>query len=826
MKSGTKLVASLILCVLACGEPSEPERIEINFNDDVDGGVLPRLDDPFSIDETRDMREDFDWSLTSALPETDPDGHIALRYAIAYIGTEEERVLLDAVGPHSPLPMFAVERERWAGQTGRFGFFGDGGGLFHYVVLTAGTYNLLRELALDGRPPFQALILRDPPVAEVDNGDGTLDYQWLGERGFRMNDGPRDRAEESEEIARESFIFELLVTILASRDARDGVDDVFGEITRAGRAGTNTVTLVLGSTDPFHGGMTRAWGNGGPPGANAGSPLTLHDVEVLAQMEVGTQRARTNAAGVARVDVANGASVTFCVRANNFAVQVDEGFEATQACSFRLSGGVTIANAVDGAAITLVVADPVWNIVAQMTDANQYAERVMGHRVSHRAGVLIGAFADLFGSFNNNRAFALCGGYTSFLNVGWAAISNVISAAPGLFDPSGISLGATVVKIMAHDIIFPIHGTTGTPVTAAWSRVVPTHEYGHFLQCDMLSVLGGDGDFTEGWGDIVYTSLFGTQTPTTENLILTEGIADYFAAQIAGGIDYFRGARGSGFDDMASFYCDPALATCLEDNVGGPGQVVTLGQLSRGGDPFDQEVARVATLLIDAIDGPARMLPTGVTDQPSAGAFWIAPATGGPLIPSTAFPRTDAMDEQVTLSGAVMPDTFQEMSTMGNTLNFNNFFGALARIARRSFSDAEVCEMFALHAPAGMCTRIARSEDHSSNFALLSALGCVQSSRARLRHTVHVSRGHHQRHGLEPVLRTYGPHVRRGRGHGEGHAAPGGRGPFLGCGPCDGVHRARRHGRNRSRRRPYVWNGGDGSWPGWRHRAHISSRSA
>ena len=711
MKSGSKLAASLVLCAVACGEPSEPVRVEIDFNHDVEGGVLPRLDDPFSIDETRDMREDFDWSSTTALPETDPDGHIALRYAIAYIGSEEERVLLDAVGPHSPLPMFAVERERWAGQTGRFGFFGDGAGLFHYVVLTAGTYNLLRELALDGRPPFQALILRDPPVAEVDNGDGSLDYQWLGERGFRMNDEPRERAEESEEIAREPFIFELLVTILASRDARDAVDDGFGEITRAFREGTNTVTLVLGSTDSSHGGMTRTWGNAGPPGTNAGSPLTLYDVEVLAQMEVGTQRARTNAAGVATVDVASGASVTFCIRANNFAVQVDEGFEATQACSFRLSSGVTIANAVDGAEITLVVADPVWNIVAQMTDANQYAERVMGHRVSHRAGVLIGAFADLFGAFNGNRAFVLCGGYTSAMTAGWAVVANVISAAPGLFDPSGAWLGVTVVKIMAHDIIFPMHGTMSTPAGAAWSRVVPTHEYGHVLQCDMLSVLGGDGDFTEGWGDIIYTSLFGTQTPTTENLILTEGIADYFAAQISGGIDYFRGASGAGFDDMGSFYCDPTLTTCLEDNVGGLGQVATLAELSRDSDPFDREVARVATLLIDAIDGPARVLPSGVTDQPSAGAFWIAPPTGGTLIPSTAFPTTDAMDEQVTLSGTVMPDTFQEMSMMGNTLNFNNFFGALARVARRSFSDAQVCDMFALHARCGMCTDIVRSED-------------------------------------------------------------------------------------------------------------------
>src|SRR5690606_31688790 len=127
-----------------------------------------------------------------------------------------------------------------------------------------------------GRPPFRALILRDPPLAEVDNGDGSLDYQWLGERGFRMNDDePRSEPSATPDgvgLREEAFIIELLIAIATSRDARDVVDDGLGEITRAFREGTNTVTLVLGSTDPTHGGVTRTWGAAGPPGTNAGSP--------------------------------------------------------------------------------------------------------------------------------------------------------------------------------------------------------------------------------------------------------------------------------------------------------------------------------------------------------------------------------------------------------------------------------------------------------------------------------------------------------------------------------------------------------------------------
>lgn len=644
-----------------------------------------------------------------AAGETDPDGRVAVRYAIAYIATEDERVLLDAVGPHSPLPLFAVERRRWAGEVGNFGFFGDGAGLFHYVMLPAGTYNTLRDLALDGRPPFAALILRDPPVADVDNGDGSLDYQWLADRGFRMTDDEprRERSFPDDASVRTEPLIDLLIALLVSRDFRDAVDDGLGDLTRAGREGTNTVTVVLDSTDGSHAGMTRAWGATHPGEPGAGTPLVLRDIEVISQMEVGIQRARTNSLGVAIAEIAVGAAVSICIRANNFAVQVDEGFEATQACDFRrLDDGVTIANAVDGAEVTLRVTDPVWNIVAQFTDGNDYSRRVMGHTVSHRAGVLIGAYADLFGAFQNNRAFALCGGYMSLINFRWFHIGGLLNLALG--DPFGFVTG----KILSHDVIFPNHGEDRTPDRGAWSRVTPTHEYGHFLQCDMMSVLGGDGDFTEGWGDVIDTSLFGgPRGPETQNLVLTEAIADYFAAQITGGLRQFRLAEDSGFDDNESFYCDPTLSTCLEDNVGGLNQVVPADRLPRRpGDLFPAVAARATTLLVDAVDGPRRVLPDGVLDQPSASAFW-ARAPDDTLVPSMAIPATDAMDEQVTLSGAMMPDTFREMSTMGNTLNQRNFFGALARVARRSFTDAQVCDMFALHSPDELCTTLADEDD-------------------------------------------------------------------------------------------------------------------
>lgn len=713
--------------LIACAAPAPgPPIYQVEFNRSDEGGmvaVLPELDEPFSVHETVSLRTGFSWATTHDVRQTDASGRPALYSAIAYISTDDQRNLLDAVGPHAPLPLFEEERARWSGQVGRFAHFGDGAGLFHFVVLTGTAYNALRGLALDGHPAIDALILRDAPASGASDGSGGLSYDWLAERGFRMSPEPEPTTAGPHA---EPFIIELIVLLLASRDARDAADDALGSAARIGAEGHMTVSLVPLGTDPDFNGMQRAWGQPSPLHVRdgVGFPLVLRDVEVVAQLPAGISRGRTDASGTARVSVRNGATIHFCVRANNFAVQVDEGFEAIELCDFRVGGALPPIIARDGAGAFVVVGDPVFNIVLQMTDANEYAFRVAGHSVSHRAAVLVGPFADVFGAINGGRAFTVCGGYTSLLNAGWfnvaqsvtllSGLADVFAANPFLTPDTLIGLPFLVAKVMAHDIMFPDYAFPPNALitTAAWSRTVPTHEYGHFLMCDLLSTLGGDGDFTEAWGDVILTILTLTPPPgpERENLWVVEGFADYFASQVAGGVNYFDLSSGSGARRGNVFYCDPAMSTCLEDNIGGLAAIASNNTINRNNSNsnplFQQRIARTTTIMQDLVDGPPRMLWDGAREQPSVGAEWVIPAGMTTFAPVTGIIATDAMDESVFLAGSFITTTVRNMSTRGNTLNAHNFYGALARVAREHATENQVCALFALHSPDGMCTGI------------------------------------------------------------------------------------------------------------------------
>lgn len=174
-------------------------------------------------------------------------------------------------------------------------------------------------------------------------------------------------------------------------------------------------------------------------------------------------------------------------------------------------------------------------------------------------------------------------------------------------------------------------------------------------------------------------------------------------------MNYIGGAFGSGVNRRSAYYCSPSSTACMEDNVGGASAEASLSDTARSTDPIDQayrhQIGVTVSLLTDAVDGTSRpVLPDGVTDQPSAGGFWRE--AGGGLLEPQLDARTDAFDEEVILSGAMLRDTLAELAVLGGGLTRERTFTALAHVARRSFSDEQVCAMFALHAPGGMCTEL------------------------------------------------------------------------------------------------------------------------
>ncbi|MBO6934169.1 MAG: fibronectin type III domain-containing protein [Deltaproteobacteria bacterium] len=706
---------------LACGGndgppivPAELEPIEW-FGEEA--AALPYLEPPLSAQETQDLRRAFSWEATESLPETDAEGRPALHYVMVYVRSDDELDLLEQLVPSSTLPLFESERERWRGQTGVLHNRGDIEGLFRFAVLPAAIFNELRDLALTGNAPFAAIVGRDAP-AEAVMADGTLSYSYLAEHGFHYGPRPLAASSDDEVGSRDdSLLVELIALIVSSRDVRDGVDDALSEIGHAARGSAFiSVSLEVLNTDWLFGNgrqgagmepadrtwtpsrlrpMQRAWGPG------RGNPMTLPNVEVVAQGDLGTERARTDRNGAVVLEVVDGFTYDLCLRMENHAGGLSEGFHSLQFCEFGAELGPNNEDirVTDGDTFVrrLRVLDWRANVLAQMTDSFDLTDQVFTHRIGRAAKVLVGPLADLVGELNGGRAVAICGGFDGLTLL--HLVPTVLAAIEVVPIPSAIvaPLAVVVTQILTNDIIFPFSG----PFGATADRLTPTHEYGHYVMCDMIARQSSD-DFHEAHFDLVYT-LIGSgedfQTPEQSNLVFTEAWADFFASRVAGGTDYFElpgddptaAGRGGG----RGWWIDSDYPWALEDNIGGRTQRAMDSDV---GDPFAVSVARFVTLLHDAFDGPSTVVM-------QSGAYWTWNEADrifelGPV-------GRDQEDERVTLPGSAVADLYRNWARRYSTVGERHFASALATtMVQHGYSETEICEVFALHSAEGDCTEL------------------------------------------------------------------------------------------------------------------------
>ena len=667
------VLAALAASGCAKSDVERPDAILALDSRGDDTASLPVLEPAISSEETTTLREGFSWDAFDEVPERDASGRPALHYVLLYMQHSWQVDYLRAVGiHHSFVPLFEEERARWQGQAGVFTLEGDREGVFAFALVPGRFLNVLREAAADGEEPFGAVVLRDAP-APATTAEGFVSYEFLADDGFAY-----DGVDAPEVGGAASPILDTPVRVLraAVSPIEDLIDEVrafFGELDAlaAGRARITVSVLPLRTAASFGLGtvMRRGWGHApssAPPGEPVlGEALFLRNARIQSHKGASLFRGRLGHDGRAVFEVAKGEQ-NLCVELANDAAEVTNFLTALVLCNFNDPSNPDLnLDIQEDITIRMDVQDYRVNIFAQMQDGYDYAQYVFGHS-PRQARVMTGFFADVIGEINGGRAFAPCLG--NGLDVG----STFLQLLPLL----GVALPADI------DIAFPFD----TDVSAN-SRGVPTHEYGHFISCDMMHATNA-WKYAENWVNVIVNAL-GVPGAENDSAFVHEGFADFFTMQVVGGTNYpaLHGSTGGGNVN----YCPtsgPDLTDCAEDNVGGTDEDIGSGVT------YNYGIARIATLWHDAFDGaqfpdPGLIAPSRGAAFPHDGAIFTAPVFAG----------TNAVDEQVVLPGPAMQQFFRRLFDHVSTMNERNFNNALARTARQfGHTEEEICEMFSLHA--------------------------------------------------------------------------------------------------------------------------------
>jgi hypothetical protein len=314
--------------------------------------------------------------------------------------------------------------------------------------------------------------------------------------------------------------------------------------------------------------------------------------------------------------------------------------------------------------------------------------RVATGRAPNKANVLTGPYASLW-SFGS--AWAPCFGLPNVTN-------DVLRAAVGALQPPGGGQVTGTNYVLSSDIILPTLGSR-----ALDSRLVPTHEYGHYALCSMLWQEGRI-DAIQALSRLTINYITGgTKAPDNVERILFESFADFFVAQVGGGVNYIvpPGAR----QIAAGAICRPT------DGAGNPTDGLE-GNFSRDCAATDtpeqcfyQRIRWALSLMHDAFDGHDHPTPV-----PGDADLW-EDGPAGHLVHSTsrfgdscgktgigAGRNENLCDERVALGGDRMRAWVNAWQARGHTLSYDNFFGGLADAAAGAGVDwCRRCELFASH---------------------------------------------------------------------------------------------------------------------------------
>lgn len=575
---------------LSGGDPRFPEtEVELSLGPGC-SGTLPT---PLTPAETVQLRQGFSWSATTALPEMVNEPGIsqpmpAMHYVLIYVDSKEQYAAMKSSGLYfRKLPLIPSELDRYRDLCGKVDSRGDMHGQFVFSFMPAAAYNLIRSQALSAiaagtEVAFKAVILRAIPDAALANTNGTVSWRALAASGFQyfrpdriqqpffddLIEGLGDVLEGTWELATGGF-GALLEELLGSVDVRLSIQ-------------------VLNRDPGFFGRMQmfRGWG-----GLNwlaidgVEAELLQWTLNVFPSSHWGT----VDQNGFLTVSATKNSfprGSGLCLHLENDAAQISEGVTEEEFCSFDFFGLTSfLQDFPEGGGYHTVYMDDAWfSYLAQFTDAYNYMKHVGGGAPEKQAEIAVGGLANTIGRFNDQRPFVACLDYSALKD----SINAYLTAA---LTPGGtFVLGVVAEPWLGKDIFLPRDSS------ASESRAVATHEYGHYVMCDVFDQQ--DGLFQLYQARVITEGL--AEDLGSETGMAMESFADFFASQITGGVNYpnLGGPRTDVFLKQSMTYCTGPR--CLESNYRGIGD----GHFGDGGGKalYRDQIARLVSTFHDGFD--------------------------------------------------------------------------------------------------------------------------------------------------------------------------------------------------------------------------------
>jgi hypothetical protein len=684
--------------------------------------------------QTRLLHDSFNWAsapkacgnprVAGCVDEVNPDGTPTLYYAWVYVHNDKDLLALHQMFVHIlPRPLFTHELAPFAGKCGAFRNPGDGTGVMIPVLIPGTSYKALTDVLTEpgitgNRVLFDAVILRNsdvPPDARNPNGSVKLSTLAAAHFQYLSYDQPLPAQQSDIKLTGGvvvAAVNALEAVLTATKAVGHFITDAIGaiDVLASGKV-TFDITLgalYVGNTTPSfdpNAPMVRAWGT------KAGSQLGAGGLEVqLMQFLDGvipeTFGGTTDDDGHVVIQPASHSSAAvggkgICVGLNNSALRLNDFLESDDLCSFSdiefdNTGGLPTAFTSElpdfdqDRTVRVNTSDERLSIMFQATDAYLYSQHIMNYTPS-QAHVLVGPFADIVGTFNTGRAFTAC---LHFDQAALADLSNLLAtggfisslAFPELALPG--TLAAVTTAIMGNnDIFIPLSAVPG-------EREIASHEYGHFLLCNLVNDVDPNGVSQIIFGSIAAgLPLTGTggNDYTYPIRYINEAWADFISGQVTGIANYNwvsqPGPRNQAVCALGTPIAGPPLP-CFDANF--DTLIPQDNVASNNSNP--QNIARISSMIHDAFDGqnaksqiiipPMNGNPEGVInvplDRPNDADPWTVDTTssnpgyvytGIPWGDSDrTFPNGDKL-ETVALPGSSITD-FVHLLAIYNGITF------------------------------------------------------------------------------------------------------------------------------------------------------------
>lgn len=644
---------------------------------------------------------------------------------------------------------------------------------------------------------FDAVILRDVPTA-ARTAQGSIKWSALADAGFRYLGYEADPFRSTEEFELDSgagkLIFDAVTWV--AREIKDSIQlttDALGAIDR-GIRGTTKVTLYMHAvtldtafaiplpkatpSDPQlydYQAMKVGWGEYSNKYLGAAGLEVRVIQPFLGALIPSSHAAKTYGMGRADLKLTDesGTNKAICMELRNSAAEVSNYLMPKTLCDLRewSVGGldedkIKIRTNVDGE-YHFKIYDVSLIGLYESDDVYRYAREVLDFKPK-RARILTGPWAQTFTShgeadddLRQDRLYAPCLNFANtvtdsalYIGLGSTLFPGLSAAAPHPVGGAGILAGTTVSPIAANvlvqsfaNIILNTDIVMSPRSKVFRSRQVMSHEYGHYLFCNLLHE-----EDKQAVSHVVWSTIKEGDDTRLSIRYLNEAVADYFAGQVAGGLDY-RWANRARVVDMSvtdqQFCADPStIQTSLSPPMSLPAGTLTCFEENNNSkdDPSNSadddenlSVGRIATLLHDAFDG--HRAERGAHVPNDADSWRLSqvdtdasgnPIYGLPLIYSpVAYQDQDSDLERVALSGPAWK-MFADVITNdlgawggGDEVDDKRIFLALDFAMRtEDVTWCDRCRVFALHSPGFSSTVVREMFEQCVNDAdIATAMG-------------------------------------------------------------------------------------------------------